>query len=216
MSGGNWSVLGLSADPVRGEPGAVRTLANASQQEAQRWDQQVQALRSAANEVGAMDMEGDFAPRFRRAAQAHPNDATPLARGRADASQALLAYASQLEQSKRQSQMALQRGQQAKQAFDAAQRQQNQAIAQMNAMPKVVTPQQYPYVMQQWNALQQQANRAGMAMQQANRQWEAAQQQAIQAGEQAMAQERAAAEKVIAAANAALRAGRSGGGGGDG
>jgi hypothetical protein len=60
-------------------------------------------------------MEGDFAPKFRQATQAHPTDATPLARGRADASQALLAYASQLEQSKQQSQQALQRGQQAKQ-----------------------------------------------------------------------------------------------------
>lgn len=188
-------------------------MANASQQEAQRWDQQVQALRSAADEVGAMDMDGDFAPKFRQAAQAHPTDATPLARGRADASQALLAYASQLEASKRESQMALQRGQQARQAFDTAQRAQQQAVAQMNAMPKVVPAPQYPYAIQQWNMLQQQANRAGMAMQQADAQWKAAQQSAVQAGERAMQQERAAAEKVIAAANAALKAGRANGNG---
>lgn len=214
MSGGNWSVLDLTADPVRGEPGEVRSLANASQQEAQRWEQQVQALRSVADEGSAMDMDGDFAPRFRRAVQAHPTDATPLARGRADAGQALLAYASQLEQAKRQSQTALQQGARARQAHTTAKATYERAIAQMNAMPKVVPPQQYPYAVQQWNMLQQQANRAWSAMQQAEAQWKAARQSAVQAGETAVQQERAAAEKVITVANAAAKAGRTNGSGG--
>src|SRR5688572_19837530 len=101
MSGGDWSALDLTGDPVRGEPGEVRTLANASQQEATRWEQQAQALRAVADESRTMEMEGDFAPRYREALQSHPTAATPLARGRADAGQALLAYASALEQAKR-------------------------------------------------------------------------------------------------------------------
>jgi len=219
MNGGDWSVLGLTADPVRGEPGEVRTLANAAQQEAQRWEQQVEALRTIADEGNSMQMEGDFAPRFRQAVQAHPNDATPLARGRADAGQALLAYASQLEQAKRASQQALSQGTQAKRSFETAQRAYNQAIAQMNAMPKVVPYEQLPYYQQQWNMLRAQAQRAQMAMEQAEAQWKAAQQRAVQAGEQAAQQERLAAERVTAAASAAAKGGRangSGGGGGGG
>lgn len=210
MSGGDWSVLDLTADPVRGEPGEVRTLANASQQEAQRWDQQVQALRAVADEGSAMQMEGDFAPRFRQAVQAHPNDATPLARGRADAAQALLAYAGQLEQAKRTSQMALSQGAQARQAHRAAKQAYEQAVAQMNALPKVVPPQQYPYVAQQYNMLRSQAQRAWQAMQQAESQWKAARQRAVQAGEQAAQQERATAERITSAATAATAAARNG------
>ncbi|HMG39832.1 MAG TPA: hypothetical protein VK611_00825 [Acidimicrobiales bacterium] len=217
MSSGNWSVLDLTADPVRGEPGEARTLANASQQEAKRWEEQVQALRTIADEGNALQMEGDFAPRFRQALQAHPNDATPLARGRADASQALLAYAGQLEQAKRESQMALSQGAQARQAHSTAKRAYEQAVAQMNAMPKVVPAPQYPYYVQQYNMLRAQAMRAGQAMQQAEMQWKAARQRAVQAGERAAQQERAAAEKVTAAAtSAAAQSSRANGGGGGG
>jgi hypothetical protein len=214
MNGGDWSALDLTADPVRGEPGEVRALANASQQEAQRWEQQVQALRTIADEGSAMQMEGDFAPKFRQAVQAHPNDATPLARGRADASQALAAYAGQLEQAKRESQMALGQGTQAKRTYETAKRAYEQAVAQMNAMPKVVPPQQYPYAVQQFNMLRAQAQRAWQAMQQAEAQWKAARARAVQAGEQAAQQERFTAEKVTAAAGAAAKGGRTNGSGG--
>ncbi|HEY8547305.1 MAG TPA: hypothetical protein VIL36_19725 [Acidimicrobiales bacterium] len=200
MSGGNWSVLDLTGDPVRGEPGDVRALANASQQEATRWDQQAQALRAAAEEGGGMEMEGDFAPRFRQALQAHPTEATPLAQGRREAGQALLAYASALEQAKRTSQMALSQGAQARQAHRQAKVAYEQAVAQMNAMPKVVPPQQYPYVLQQFNMLKAQAQRAWQAMQQAELQWKRARAQAVQAGEQAAQQERVAADRLLAAA----------------
>jgi hypothetical protein len=195
-----WSVLNLTADPVRGEPGEVRSLANASQQEAKRWEEQVQSLRSLANEGDAMQMEGDFAPRFREGLQAHHSDAAPLARGRADAGAALLAYAQQLEQAKRESQMALSQGRQAKQNYEMAKRTYEQAIAQMNAMPKVVPPQMLAYYQQQYNMLRAQAQRAWQAMQQAEAQWKAAQQRAIQAGERAKQQEGIAAQKVSAAA----------------
>jgi hypothetical protein len=163
-----------------------------------------------------MQMEGDFAPRFRQAVQAHPNDATPLARGRADAGQALLAYAGQLEQAKRASQMALSQGTQAKRSYETAKRAYEQAVAQMNAMPKVVPPEQYPYAVQQFNMLRAQAQRAWQAMQQAEAQWKAAQQRAIQAGEQSAQQERLTAEKVTAAAGAAARSSRDNGSGGGG
>lgn len=200
MSGGNWSVLDLPGDPVRGEPGEARTLANASQQEATQWEQQAQALRAIADEGTAMEMEGDFAPRFRQALQAHPNDATPMARGRKDAGQALLSYASALEQAKRTSQMALSQGTQARQAHRQAKMAYDRAVMQMNAIPKVVPAPQYPYVLQQFNMLRAQAQQAWQAMQQAENQWKMARQRAVQAGEQAAQQERVAAERVLAAA----------------
>lgn len=200
MNGGNWSDLGLTADPVRGDPSAVRDLANAAQQEARRWEEHAQSLRTVANEGDAMEMKGDFAPRARQRLQAHPNDATPLARGRADASRALATYAGHLEQAKRESQMALSQGTQAKRAFEQAKRNYEQAVAHMNALPKVVPPAQYPYVMQQFNMLRARAQQASQAMQQADAQWKAAQQRAIQAGERATQHERIAAQQVTAAA----------------
>jgi hypothetical protein len=209
MSGGNWSVLDLTADPVRGEPGEVRALANASQQEATHWEQQAQALRGIADEGGAMEMVGDYAPAARQALQKHPNDATPLARGRKDAGQALLAYASALEQAKRTSQAALAQGTQARQAHRQAKVVFDQAVAQMNAIPKVVPAPQYPYVLQQFNMLRARAQQASQAMQQAEMQWKAARQRAVQAGEQAAQQERVAADRLLAAAPK-----RSGGGSG--
>jgi len=214
MSGGNWSALDLTADPVRGEPGDVRSLANAVQQEAARWEQQAQALRSVANEGSAVQMDGDFAPKARQVLQAHPNEATPLARGRKDAAQALLAYASALEQAKRTSQQALARGTQARQTYRQAQMVRDQCIAQMNAFPRVVPAPQYPYVLQQFNMLRARAQQASQAMQQAEMQWKMARQQAVTAGQQAAQQERAAAERVLAAAPKATAS--SGGGGGSG
>jgi hypothetical protein len=200
MNGGDWSVIGLSGDPVRGEPAAVRALANASQQDAKRWEEQVQSLRTIANEGDAMEMKGDFAPRARQQLQAHPDDATPLARGRADAGAALLAYAGQLEQAKRESQMALSQGTQAKRNLEVAKRTYEQAVAQMNAMPKVVPPHLLSYYQQQFYMLRARAQQAWQAMQQAEAQLKAAQQRAVQAGERAAQQESIAAEKVTAAA----------------
>jgi hypothetical protein len=214
MNGGDWSVLDLTGDPVRGEPGEVRALANASQQEARRWEEQVQSLRTIADEGNALQMEGDFVPRYRQMLQAHPNDATPLARGRADAGQALLAYAGQLERAKRESRTALGQGTQAKRSYETAKRAYEQAVAQMNAMPKVVPPQQYPYAVQQYNMLRAQAQRAWQAMQQAEAQWKAARQRAVLAGEQAAQQEQVAAERVTASAptSAAATGSRANGG----
>lgn len=209
MSGGNWSVLGLTGDPVRGDPGAVRTLANASQQEARRWEEQVRTLRTIANEGDAMDMEGDFVPAARQGLRAHPDDATPLARGRADAGAALLSYAGQLEQLKRESQMALRDGTQAKRNFDMAKRRYDQAVARMNAMPKVVPPQMLAAAQAQFNALRAEAQAAWQAMQQADMALKAAQRRALQAGERATAQERMTAERVSAAASAAVRSNAS-------
>jgi hypothetical protein len=215
MSGGDWSAIDLTQDPVRGEPTEVRALASAAQQEAGRWEEWSQALRTIAQEGSAMQMEGDFAPRFRESVQAHPEAATRLARGRRDAAQALVAYASALEQAKRTSQMALSQGAQARQAHRAAKQAYEQAVAQLNSLPRVVPPQQYPYVMQQYNMLRAQAQRAWQAMQQAEMQWKAARQRAVQAGEQAAQQERVAAERVLAAVptTAAASGGRANGGG---
>lgn len=208
MSGGDWSVLDLSGDPVRGEPSAVRTLASASQQEARRWEQQVQSLRTIANEGSSMEMEGDFAQVARRLLQGHPDEASPLARGRAAAGEALVAYATQLEQAKRESQTALSRGTQAKRQRDAAERSLRQVQAQMRAM----SSQTYTYgpaynaAMQRFNMLKAQEAQQMGAWERAEAQRMAARQQAVAAGERATQQENAAAQKVTSAAPTAATA----------
>jgi len=201
MNGGNWSVLDLTEDPVRGDPGAARTLANASQQEARQWEQQVQSLRTIAGEGDSMEMEGDFAPKARQLLQAHPNDATRLARGRAEAGQAMLAYAGELERAKRESQMALNRGTQAKRNRDMAERNLRQVRAQMRAMASQTYygPAYYAAV-QRFNMLRAQEMQCVNAWETAEAQRMAARQQAVAAGERAAQQESAAAERVMAAA----------------
>lgn len=215
MSGGDWSVLDLTGDPVRGEPAAVRALANASQQEARRWEEQLQSLRAIANEGDAMQMEGDFARSARRQLQAHPSDATLLTRGRTDAGAAVLAYAGHLEQAKRESQAALQQGTQAKRNRDTAERnlkqvqsQLKQVQAQMRAMSSQTYygPAYYAAV-QRFNMLKAQETQLLAQERQCLNAWEtaeaqrmAARQRAVAAGERAAQQERVAAEKVTAAA----------------
>jgi hypothetical protein len=214
MNGGNWSVLDLGEDPVRGEPAAARTLANASQQEAKRWDEPLQSLQTLASEGGAMEMEGDFASVAREQMQAHPTKVTSLARGRAAAAEALSAYAGQLEQAKRESQTALSRGTQAKQNRDAAQRnlkqvqsQLRQVQSQMRAMSgRTYYGPAYYAAVQQFNMLKAQETQLLAQEAQCINAWEtaeaqrkAARQQAVAAGERATQQERAAAEKVAAA-----------------
>lgn len=207
MSGGDWSVLGLTGDPVRGEPSSVRGLANASQQEAKRWEQQVQSLRAIANEGSSMELEGDFAPVARRLLQGHPDEASPLARGRATAGEALLAYATQLEQAKRDSQSALSRGVQAKQQRDMAERNLKQVQAQMRAMSSQTYygPAYYAAV-QRFSLLKAQEAQYIGTWERAEAQRMAAQQQAVAAGERAMQQENATAQKVISATPSAATA----------
>jgi hypothetical protein len=207
MSGGNWSVLGLSGDPVRGEPSAVRSLANASQQEAKRWEKLAQSLRTLADEGASMELEGDFAPVARRLLRSHPDEASPLARGRATAGEALVAYASQLEQAKRDSQMALSRGTQAKRQRDMAERNLKQVHAQMRAMASTnyYGPAYYAAV-QRFNMLKVQEAQYSSAWERAEAQRMAAQQQAVAAGERAMQQENATAQKVISATPTAATA----------
>jgi hypothetical protein len=230
MNGGNWSVLDLGEDPVRGEPGAVRNLANASQQAAKRWEGHVQSLRTIASEGNAMEMEGEFAAPARQVLQAHPNAATTLARGRATVGQALLAYAGQLEQAKRESQSALRRGEQAKRNRDAAERNLKQVQAQrkqVQAQMRALSAQTFPYgpaynaAVMRFNALRAQdmqlfaqEGRCINAWETAESQRMAARQQALAAGERAKQQESVAAQKVSAAAptSAAARGSRGNGG----
>jgi chromosome segregation ATPase len=213
---GDWSVIDLTADPVRGEPAAVRTLANASQQEARRWEEQLQTLRTIASEGEAMEMEGDFARSARRSLQKHPSDASLLTRGRADAGAALGAYAGQLEQAKRESQTALQQGTQAKRNRDTAERnlkqveaQLKQVQAQMRAMSATTYPAgpAYAAALQRFNMLRAQESQLLAQHRQCVNAWEtaeaqrmAARQRAVAAGERAAQQERATAERVMAAA----------------
>jgi len=201
MNGGNWSVIGLTGDPVRGEPAAVRALANASQQEASRWQGVVQSLRALAEQGGAMEMKGDFAPRARELLQAHPTDATQLARGREAAGAALLEYGGQLEQAKRESQTALSQGVQAKRNRDMAERNLKQVQAQMRYMASQTYygPAYYAAV-QRFNMLKMQEAEYIAAWEAAEAQRMAAQQRALQAGERATQQENLAAQKLSAAA----------------
>lgn len=215
MSGGDWSALDLTGDPVRGEPAAVRALANASQQEARRWEQQLQSLRTIASEGDAMEMEGDFARSARQKLRSHPDDANALSRGRNEAGAAVLAYAQQLEQAKRESQQALQQGTQAKRNRDTAERnlkqvqaQLKQVQAQMRAMSSQTYygPAYYAAV-NRFNMLKAQETQLLAQERQCINAWEtaeaqrvAARQRAVAAGERATQQERLAAEKVTAAA----------------
>jgi hypothetical protein len=202
MDGGNWSVLELPGDPVRGEPAEVRSLGEASQQQAKLWEEQAESLRTLANDGDAMEMTGDFAPRYRQQLRSHPEGATPLARGRMEAGAALLAYAGQLEQAKRQSQMALNQGIQAKQAYNRAMQMYEQASAELASLPRLVPPEQLAYYQQLYYRLEAQQRQAWQMAQQAEAQWKAARQQAVQAGEWATEQEGVAAEKLAAAAPA--------------
>lgn len=239
MNGGDWSALDLREDPVRGDPGAVRALGNASQQEARRWEEQVQALRTIAGEGNAMEMVGDFAPVARERLQTHPNDATPLARGRTDAGAALLAYAGQLDQAKRASQAALQQGTQAKRDRDTAERNLKQVQArikqvkmqlqQVQAQMRAMSGQTYAAgpafaaAMQRFNMLRAQEAQLlaqeGQLLAQERQYlnaWETAEakrvqarQQALAAGERATQQERVAAESVGAATQKVSAAGQA-------
>jgi hypothetical protein len=221
---GDWSVIDLTADPVRGEPAAVRSLANASQQEARRWEEQLQTLRTIASEGEAMEMEGDFARSARRSLQKHPSDASLLTRGRADAGAALGAYAGQLEQAKRESQTALQQGTQAKRNRDTAERnlkqveaQLKQVQAQMRAMSgQTYYGPAYYAAVQRFNMLRAQESQLLAQHRQCVNAWEtaeaqrmAARQRAVAAGERAAQQERATAERVMAAAPTRAAAGSS-------
>jgi hypothetical protein len=201
MNGGNWSVIGLTGDPVRGEPAAVRSLANASQQEASRWQGVVQSLRTLGEQGSAMEMKGDFAPRARELLQAHPDDATKLARGREAAGAALLEYGSQLEQAKRESQMALSQGVQAKRNRDMAERNLKQVQAELRFMSSQTYygPAYYAAV-ERFNMLKVQEAECIAAWEAAEAQRMAAQARALQAGERATQQENLAAQKVSAAA----------------
>jgi hypothetical protein len=202
---GDWSVIDLTADPVRGEPAAVRSLANASQQEARRWEEQLQTLRTIASEGEAMEMEGDFARSARRSLQKHPSDASLLTRGRADAGAALGAYAGQLEQAKRESQTALQQGTQAKRNRDTAERNMKQVEAQLKqvqAQMRAMSGQTYygpAYyaAVQRFNMLRAQESQLLAQHRQCVNAWEtaeaqrmAARQRAVAAGERAAQQER--------------------------
>jgi papain fold toxin 1 (glutamine deamidase) of polymorphic toxin system len=197
---GDWSVLGFSEDPVRGDPAAARTLAQESQREGQRWEEQARSLRAVASQGGAIQMVGEFAPVARQALQGHPTEATALARARIGAGEALLAYANVLADAKRESNFALDQGRQAKRAYDTAKQRYDQVVAQMNALPKTVPAPQYPAVMAQYNALNAQLQQASQQMQQADTQLRAAQQRATQAGQRAAQQEQAAAQRVRAVA----------------
>lgn len=207
MSGGDWSVLGLTEDPVRGEPSAVRTMANAAQQDARRWEQEVQSLRAISSEGAGMEMEGDLAPTARELLQSLPNKAMLLARGRADAGAALTAYAGHLEQAKSESQMALRDGTQAKRNMGVAERNVKQIQAQMRAMSgQTYDAPVYAVAVQRFNMLRAQEQKALQSWRQAEAQWRAAQQRARDAGQRATQQEQIAAQKVSAAAPTAAAA----------
>ncbi|HZC69861.1 MAG TPA: hypothetical protein VE442_04125 [Jatrophihabitans sp.] len=174
----------------------VRALATYTQREGEYWQQHAETLRATAVYGSEMPMEGDFAPVFREGLGKLPEGAAALVTAHQGAGAALAQYAVQLEAAKRESQIALQQGIQAKEMGAQATRAYDQAIAQMNALPKVVPPEQYPFVLQQYEMLQAEANQAMQAINQARMEWEAAQRSALMAGDQAKQAEAVCAQKV--------------------
>src|SRR4051812_22927201 len=211
MADGNWGMLQLPGDPVPGDPANARALTGFTQREAEFWQQHEQTLRATAEQGRAMPMDGDFAAPFRQRLADLPPAANALGTGHLDAGTALGRYAEQLEELKAEARAALAQGIQAREAYDMAMRAYDQAIAQINALPRVVPPEQYPYVLAEWENLQAQANQARAYAEEAEQTWTIARQRAITAGEQAREAELACAQAVRAAAPQVAAASGAGG-----
>jgi hypothetical protein len=200
MADGNWGILQLPGDPVPGDPANARAIASFTQREAEFWQQHEQSLRATAEQGRTMAMDGDFAAPFRQRLAELPPVANALGSGHVDAGRALGRYAEQLEELKAEARAALTQGIQARESYEMAMRAYDEAVAQINALPKVVPPEQYPYVLAEWENLQARANQARAYAQEAEQTWTIARQRAVAAGEQAREAELACAQAVQAAA----------------
>jgi hypothetical protein len=202
--GGDWGVLDLTQDPVQGDPANVRALATFSQNESGFWSEHTETLTTTADYGSSMPMEGDFAPKYRDHLNELPGRASALRDAHEKAGSALGQYAATLDEAKGESRQALTQGIQAREQYQQAQQAYEQAVAEMNSLPRVVPPEQYPYVLQQWEYLQAQANRAQTYMEQAEQQRLVAKDRAMQAGQAATQAEGSCAQQVRAAAPASV------------
>src|SRR4051812_24225829 len=215
MSGENWSALGLSSDPVPGDPINVRALATYAQRETEMWCEHANALRDTAGFGAEMPMEGDFAATYRARIRTLPERASALVSAHQGGGTALAQYAMRLEAAQSEARVALRQGIQAREVGAQATRVYEQAVTAMNALPKLVPPEQYPYVVQQYEMLQAEATMALQQVNAAKMQWQAAQQEALRAGEEARLAESACAQtvrEVTPRTTASARRSASGGG----
>jgi len=209
MADGNWGILQLPGDPVPGDPANARAVATFAQNEAEFWQQHEQTLRATAEQGQALPMDGDFAAPFRQRLTELPPLAAAVGSGHVDVGTALARYAEQLEELKAEARAALAQGIQARESYELAMQAYDEAVARINALPRVVPPDQYPAVLAEWEYQQAQATRAQSYAQEAEQAWTYARQRAIAAGEQAREAEIACAQAVRAAAP---KSGATGGG----
>jgi hypothetical protein len=198
--GGDWGVLDLGQDPVRGDPTNVRALGTFSQNESQHWSEHTESLTTTADYGNSMPMEGDFASKYRDHLGELPGRAAALRDAHEQAGNALAQYAEQLEEAKTESRMALQQGMQAKQQYQQAKAAYDEAVAEENSLPRTVPYEQLPYYEALYERLEAQRMRAWGFMQEAEQMRMAARQRAVMAGESAQRAEGQAAQVVQGAA----------------
>jgi RHS repeat-associated protein len=116
----DWSVLGLEADPVPGDPNAVGDLAARLSGQAGLTDTNTDRLRAIAANGGDLQMVGDYAPHYLDALHDLPGDLAKLAAAYHGCSAALRTYSSSLAAAKTQAGTALRNGTDAALRYQAA------------------------------------------------------------------------------------------------
>ena len=116
----DWSVLGLDADSVPGDPDAVWDLAARLASQAGLADENTSRLRAIAANSGDLQMVGDYAPHYLDALHDLPGDLAKLAAAYHGCSTALRVYSSSLAEAKTQAGTALRNGTDAAARYQAA------------------------------------------------------------------------------------------------
>ena len=116
----DWSVLGLDADPVPGDPGAVGDLAARLSGQAGLADENTDRLRAIAANGGDLRMVGDYAAHYLDALHDLPADLGKLATAYHGCGDALRTYSDRLTTAKTQAGQALRDGTDAAVRYQAA------------------------------------------------------------------------------------------------
>src|SRR3954467_6155383 len=115
-----WDLLDLPGDPAPGDPARTRELAGRLHQQAQVTERNTGRLREVAANDGALRMEGDYAPKFREVLGGLPKELAKLEKADGVCGDALVAFASTLEEAKSKAGVALRQGRDAEAAYQGA------------------------------------------------------------------------------------------------
>jgi RHS repeat-associated protein len=118
---GDWSVLARQ-DPAPGDPGQVRALGARLLGEAERIDGVLGRSRALSAGDGALRMDGDYAPKFREALAALPEELGKLGSAYRACGSTLAAFASSLQDAQSRAGSALRQGIDAESRYQAAMR----------------------------------------------------------------------------------------------